>query len=76
MAVAVGLVDAAHARPELAVPQPGCGKRRLLPGIGAIPLRRRDARGGMRSVLEHIVRARLASVDNFLNLGADQDSAS
>src|SRR5690242_4562932 len=72
MPIAVGFVDAADARPELAIPEPWSGKRRLFPAIWAIPFRRRHDCSCMRGILQHIVRSRLASIDDLLNLGTDE----
>src|SRR4029453_1661764 len=53
--VAVGVVDAPDAGPELVLPEPGRGERGLLARVGVLPLAGRHFRQRVRRVLERVV---------------------
>jgi hypothetical protein len=73
MAISVGFVDAAHAGPEFMVAHPGGGKGCPFTAVGPIPFVCRHDLGRVGSILQHIIRARLAAFGDVLYFCMDRD---
>src|SRR6266705_1224904 len=66
MAISIGFVDAAHAGPEFMVAYPGSRKGSLFTAVGSIPFVGRHHLCRVGSVLQQIICARLAALDDVL----------
>jgi len=72
VAVPVHVVDAARCRPEFGRAGPGRRKRRQFARIGAVPVVRANGPGGMRGVLQRIVRGVRLAVGDGLHFPVDR----